>query len=82
MAHAPLEDIIALLDRHFDEEDSSALEQACALAAAQPLDIDALLAWLRNCRAPPGPKDMATRRLRAALRLPAMPGAPCRPDPL
>ena len=82
MADSTLDEITALLDRYFDEEEPGALEQACALAAAQPLDIDALLAWLRSCRAPPGPKDLATRRLRAALRLPAMPGAPCRPDPL
>jgi hypothetical protein len=76
-----LDPVTALLERFLDEEDRAALEAACAAAAARRADIDAPLRWLQSCRAPADRKDLATRRLRAALRLPAMPGPPCRPDP-
>ncbi|MDM4771267.1 hypothetical protein [Solimonas sp. SE-A11] len=76
-----LNHITELLERFLDEEDRSALDAACAMAAARNTDIDAPLRWLQACRAPEARKDLATRRLRAALRLPAMPGPPCRPDP-
>ncbi|PPE73555.1 hypothetical protein C3942_12180 [Solimonas fluminis] len=76
-----LEHIAALLERFLDEDDRAALEAACTAAAARRSDIDAPLRWLQSRRAPAGRKDLATRRLRAALRLPAMPGPPCRPDP-
>lgn len=76
-----LADILDALDRYFDDEEAAALEQACTMAAARPVAIDELLDWLRQRRAEPARKDLATRRIRAALRLPAMPGAVCRPDP-
>lgn len=76
-----LDRIVELLERFLDEEDRAALESACAAAALRRSDIDAPLRWLQACRAPAQRKDLATRRLRAALQLPAMPGPPCRPDP-
>lgn len=62
-----------------EQDGADALQDACAALAAQAdLDIAALLDWLRDYRCDPQRRIRATRILRAALRLPAMPGPVCR----
>lgn len=73
--------LLDLLRRYLDEEaGADALQQACALASREPVDIAALLDWLRDYRCDPARRTQAIRSLRAALRLPVIPGAVCRPD--
>ena len=74
--------LLASLARYLDEEDGpAALQDACAQVDAAPLDITALLDWLQRYRCEPLRKTLATRAMRAALRLPAIPGPVCRADP-
>lgn len=73
--------VIALLRTWLDEEDPDGLDRACALAASQPVDVGALLGWLQAFRCDPARRRLALRSLRAALQLPAVPGAACRPAP-
>jgi hypothetical protein len=76
----PAFDIItAALDRFFETVDHAALDEACRVAASEVFDIDRLLAWLASAPADDAPKDLAVRRLRAAIGLPPLPGAVCRP---
>lgn len=70
------------LERYFDDADPGALDEACRTAAREPLDIAGLLEWVRQAPAEARLKDQALRALRAALRLPAMPGPVCRPHRL
>lgn len=79
MTNSPLSAITAALDRYFDSGDSVALDEACGLAARGSFDIAALLAWLDAALADDAPKDLSTRRIRAAIGLPPMAGAVCRP---
>lgn len=66
----------------FEHEDAAALDAACALAQAQPVDVAALLRWIdAQSDAEAATRDLAQRRVRRALGLPMMPGAPCRPFP-
>jgi hypothetical protein len=71
--------ITELLSLYLDEADPTALDQACALAGTGPLDIAALLDWLRQVPADAGRKRQATLTLRRTLRLPLIPGPVCRP---
>lgn len=73
----------ATLAAFLDEDREEALEQACRMAAdAGRLDIAALLEWVQQYRCAPQNRSRALRALRAALRLPAMPGPVCRtPSP-
>lgn len=73
--------VIALLRAWLDEEDNDGLDRACALAAAAPVDVGALLDWVRAFRCDPERRRLALRALRAALRLSTVPGAVCRPTP-
>lgn len=73
--------VIALLRAWLDEDDPSGLDRACALAAAEPVDVGALLDWVQAFRGDPQRRRQALRALRAALRLPAVPGPVCRPAP-
>lgn len=79
--NVPDSTIRADLTRFLDEEEPAALDRACTLAAAQPVDIAALLSWVQNFRCDPALKAQALRSLRAALRLAVIPGAVCRPEP-
>ena len=74
-----LDAITAALDRFFETTDRAALEDACRLAASTVFDIDRLLAWLEAAPADDASKDLAVRRVRAAIGLPPLPGAACRP---
>lgn len=74
-------EVIALLRAWLDEEQDDALDRACALAAARPVDVGALLGWVQAFRCSPQRRQQAVRALRAALRLPAIPGPACRPAP-
>lgn len=73
--------VLALLRGWLDEDDPSGLDRACALAAAEPVDVGALLGWVQAFRGDPERRRQALRALRAALRLPAVPGPACRPAP-
>ncbi|GAC1627485.1 MAG: hypothetical protein NVS9B10_16520 [Nevskia sp.] len=75
------EDVTRLVARWLDDGDRSALAQACALAKATPVDVDTLLAWVRDHGAEPNAAELALRRLRFALGLPVVPGPVCRPAP-
>jgi hypothetical protein len=79
MPDANLTRITEALDRFLDEGATDALDLACRIAAQGSFDIAALLAWLEAAPADDAPKDLATRRIRAAIGLPPMPGAACRP---
>jgi hypothetical protein len=76
---SPLDAITSALDRFFDTNDTEALDEACRLAVDARFEIADLLAWLDAALAEDAPKDLATRRIRAAIGLPPMPGAACRP---
>ena len=71
--------ITAALARFFDTVDRAALDEACRVASSEAFDIDRLLAWLEAAPADDAPKDLAVRRLRAAIGLPPLPGPVCRP---
>lgn len=77
-ANAALE---AILPRWLDDGEASALAEACALAKAQPVDVDALLRWVAGYGATAQATDLAIRRLRFALGLPVIPGPVCRVAP-
>lgn len=79
MDRSALDIITAALDRFFDTADRAALDKACRVAASEVFDIDRLLAWLETAPADDAPKDLAVRRIRAAIGLPPLPGAACRP---
>lgn len=79
MDHSSLDIITATLDRFFETGDRAALDQACRVAARETFDIDRLLAWLESVPVDDAPKDLAVRRIRAAIGLPPLPGAACRP---
>lgn len=64
-----------------DDDDASALDAACRLAQALPVDVGALLAWVADYGAAPQPTELALRRLRFALGLPVVPGPVCRRSP-
>ncbi|TJY62031.1 hypothetical protein E4T66_07265 [Sinimarinibacterium sp. CAU 1509] len=66
------------LVQYLDWDDAAALDQACALASTQPLEINALLSWVATYRCDPALRAQATRSLRAALGLTGLPGAVCR----
>ena len=71
-----------LADYVIDGEDD-ALTEACAMAAHQPVKIDALLAGLEalaSQRANANRLRHARVTLRAALQLPLIPGPVCRVD--
>lgn len=73
--------LTATLALYLDEEaDHEALNRACSLASAGAIDVAALFDWLQAYRCDPARRTQATRALRAALRLPVIPGAVCRPD--
>ena len=73
--------IKTLLEACF-EGDAAALDAACVAASDRATDIAELLRWLQeDAVAEPVALDLATRRLRRAMGLPMMPGAPCRPAP-
>lgn len=68
--------------RYFDDEDASALDEVCRLAALTGgIDIAALLDFVNDYDAERSAKAQMLRRLRAVLGLPAMPGPVCRPTP-
>ncbi len=72
-----------LADYAIDDE-PGALDEACAMAANQPVKIDALLAGLEalaSQRADPARLRHARVTLRAALQLPLIPGPACRVEP-
>lgn len=72
----------AQLQAWFDDGRSAALDQACALAQAGAVDVNALLCWLQDdAIAEDAARDLAIRRIRRALGLPMMPGPVCRPNP-
>lgn len=76
-------DVQAQLQAWFDDGQAAALDQACALAQAGAVDVNALLSWLRDeVIAEEGARDLALRRIRRALGLPMMPGPVCRPSRL
>lgn len=79
MDRSSLDLITAALDRFFETADRAALDEACRVAASEVFDIDRLLAWLEAAPADEAPKDLAVRRIRAAIGLPLLPGAACRP---
>lgn len=71
-----------LADYVIDGE-ADALDEACAMAANQPVKIDQLLAGLEalaSQRADPARLRHARITLRAALQLPLIPGPVCRVD--
>lgn len=68
-----------LLERYLEDGDAAALDEACRQVTTQAIDIAALLDWVARYPAEARQRDLAVRALRAALRLPAMPGPPCRP---
>jgi len=72
--------IKSLLDAYFESGDATVLDQACAATSNSATDIAELLRWLKDdAIAEPEPLDLATRRVRRALKLPMMPGPVCRP---
>lgn len=70
--------IRAALERYLDLDEQDGLDEACALAAQAPIDIAALLDWVQRYRCAPQNRARALTALRAALRLPVIPGPPCR----
>lgn len=74
--------IKTLLEEYFDTGDDAVLTRACAEAKNSATDIAELIRWLKDeAVSEPEWLDLATRRIRHALRLPMMPGAVCRPAP-
>jgi hypothetical protein len=78
---ALLKRVTAELETFFEDENRAALDRACKLAKEHPLDIAALLDWVRDYHADRDAKSLATRSLRAALGLPVIPGPVCRTQP-
>lgn len=71
-----------LLEKHFEQDSDSALEEACTLASQKPVDMVELLRWLQeDAIAEEQPLAIATRKLRRAMGLQMIPGAVCRPTP-
>ena len=71
-----------LLSSYFDEEqDEAALRQAGTWLQANTVDIAALFDWLQTYPADKSRKSRAQVVLRAALKLPLVPGPVCRPTP-
>jgi len=79
MDRSALDIITAALDEFFETADRAALDEACRAAQREVFDIDRLLAWLETAAVDEAPKDLAVRRIRAAIGLPPLPGAACRP---
>ncbi|NGY04721.1 hypothetical protein [Solimonas terrae] len=76
------DELLTLLSAWLDEEaDETALQRACEMARTQTLELAALLEWLARYRCAPDRRATALRAVRAALRLPTMPGPACRRDP-
>lgn len=74
--------IKALLEAHFDDNNTVALEQACRLASHKSVDMPELLRWLQeDAIAEEEALTIATRKLRRAMGLQMIPGAVCRPTP-
>jgi len=69
----------ALLIRHLDGEDdaAAALSAACDVLRQQPVDVDALLTWVRDYRAEPARRSTALMALRRTLGLRPMAAAVC-----
>lgn len=75
------ETVLDWLADYVIDDEADALDEACAMAANQPVKIDVLMAGLEalaSQRADPIRLRHARMTLRAALQLPALPGAVCR----
>lgn len=68
----------ALLETWLDDGDSAALDAACVIARRDPIDVDALLRFVADYRAPREATQLALRRLRFAIGLPVVAGPVCR----
>ena len=87
MLRAPLptadhtEAVLEWLADYVIDDEPDALDEACAMAANQPVKIDVLLAGLDSFSAQHGDAARLRRArlaLRTALQLPLTPGAVCR----
>ena len=75
-----LTDLLSLyLDK---EEDEAALRRASAWVQSNTVDIAELFDWLQAYPADKARKSRAQVVLRAALKLPLVPGPVCRPTPM
>jgi len=77
------EAVLEWLADYVIDDEHDALDEACAMAAHQPVKIDALLAGLEAMASQHGdPARLRQARvaLRAALQLPLIPGPVCRPS--
>lgn len=77
----PLQALLEHLADYVIDDEARALDAACAMAARVSVDVAALLAGLDALiarRADPARLQQARVRLRAALRLPLIPGPVCR----
>lgn len=74
--------VCAALEPWLEDGSSESLDAACRLAKALPVDVDALLVWVRDHETTAERRELATRRLRFALGLPVIPGPVCRPTPM
>ena len=72
---------IAALDRFFDTVDRAELDEACRAASSEVFYIDRLFTWPETAPTDDAPKRLGVRRNRAAIGLPPLPGAACRPVP-
>lgn len=61
-----------------DDGDAAALDRACAIARAEPIEVDALLRFVADYGAPRETTQLALRRLRFAIGLPVVAGPVCR----
>lgn len=77
MAHDPAA-LHAHLAAWLDDADAAALDAACAIARDEPVDVDALLAFVAGYGAERPLADLALRRLRFAIGLPVVAGPVCR----
>lgn len=73
---------LALLHAHLaawlDDGDAGRLDAACAIAAREAVDVDALLSFVEDYGAERPATERALRRLRFAIGLPVVPGPVCR----
>lgn len=76
------ETVCKVLEPWLEDGRAEALTEACRLAQALPVDVDALLVWVRDHGASAERSELATRRLRFAMGLPVIPGPVCRPAPM